>query len=259
MGNRRTLLLIAALVIAGLGTSLILLYVKSIDARAQEGMEMVEVLTVTETIEAGELVSEAQAAGKIEPTDVTKDDMLEGALNSTDAVADQVALGPIYPGEQLIPEKFGAPGSAQSLTVPDDKLAVSVELTDPARVAGFVTPGSEVAIFASADPKLIRADGSTQDLASVTSLLLPKVQVIGVGQTTVQTRTTTNEEGEQTTEEVPRTILTVAVSQEEAEKVIYGSRNGELAFALLNDESKVKVGPGVDAADIFPDVFKGVS
>ena len=30
-------------------------------------------------------------------------------------------------------------------------MAISVNLTDPARVAGFVNPGSEVGIFVSAD------------------------------------------------------------------------------------------------------------
>ena len=37
--------------------------------------------------------------------------------------------------------------------IPDDKMAVSVELTDFERVAGFVNPGNEVAVFATAlDP-----------------------------------------------------------------------------------------------------------
>lgn len=132
-----------------------------------------------------------------------------------------------------------------------------MELTDPARVAGFVNPGSRVAIFASGDPELIKEDGSTQELSPYTRLLLPDVQVIGVGTTTVQQRTTTTEDGEQTTEEVPRTILTVAVSQEEAERVIYAARNGDLSFALRNDSSKVQDNAGVTAVDIMPEVFRG--
>ena len=48
-------LLIAAVLIAALGTAMILLYVQGIDDRATQGQELVEVLTATETIEAGEL------------------------------------------------------------------------------------------------------------------------------------------------------------------------------------------------------------
>lgn len=255
--GRRSILLIVAALIAAVGTTMILLYVRGIDARAAEGQEMVEVLTATELIEPGELVSEAQAAGKLAPTEMVRASVVDGALSSAQSIEDQVAIGTVYPGEQLISQKFGDPGSAETLTIPDDKLAVSVELTDPARVAGFVNPGSHVAIFVSADPVLYKPDGDTQELPQYTGMLLPDVQVIGVGTTTVQARTTTTDEGEQTTEQIPRTILTVAVDQAQAEKVIYASRNGDLAFALLNDKSKVSPGRGVTAADIMPGAFGG--
>ena len=255
--SRRSILLTVALIVAALGTTMIVLYVNSIDARAAQGQEQVKVLTATEVIDAGETVAKAQAAGKLEKTDVVREDMVEGALSSTTSIEDQVSLGAIYPGEQIISSKFGAPGSADTLSIPDDKLAISVELTDPARVAGFVNPGSEVAIFVSADPFLMKPDGSKKELPPYTRLLLPKVQVIGVGTTTVTSKTVTTDEGDKTTEQVPRTILTVAVDQEQAEKVIYGQRNGELSFALLSDKSDVLDNAGVTAADVLPEAFGG--
>ena len=133
---------------------------------------------------------------------------------------------------------------------------MSVELTDPARVAGFVNPGSDVAIFISADPVLRLPDGGQRELAPYTRLLLPKVQVIGVGTTSVTAKTTTTEEGEAVTEEVPRTILTVAVNQKDAEKLIYASRNGDVSFALLNQKTKIQDQPGVTANDLMPEIFR---
>lgn len=254
---RRSVLLTVAALIAALGTAMIVMYVQGISARANEGKELVRVLTATEVIDPGESMSEAQAAGKIESTEIVRESAVNGALSSAESIEDKVALGTIYPGEQIISQKFGDSGSQEGLSIPDNKLAISVELTDPARVAGFVNPGSQVAIFASADPELIKEDGTKQELSTYTRLLLPKVQVIGVGTTTVQERTTTTEDGEQTTEQVPRTILTVAVDQEEAEKTIFASRNGDLSFALLSDRSAVKDNPGVTAADIMPEVFRG--
>ena len=53
------------------------------------------------------------------------------------SVTGLVATGTIFPGEQLIADRFGNAGSAQTLVIPDDKFAMSVELTDPERVAGF--------------------------------------------------------------------------------------------------------------------------
>jgi pilus assembly protein CpaB len=254
---RRSILLSVAFAIAALGTAMIILYVQGVDARATEGQQRVEVLTATDVIDTGESVADAQAAGKLEKTEVVRDDMIEGALSSTSAIDDKVALGTIYPGQQIIGQQFGAPGSEETLTIPDDKLAVSVELTDPARVAGFVNPGSQVAIFASGDPEVYKPDGTTQKLAPYTRILLTSVEVIGVGDTSMSSRTTTDDEGKQTTEQIPRTILTVAVTQEQAERLIYASRNGDLSFALRTDKSKATDNPGVTARDIMPEVFGG--
>jgi pilus assembly protein CpaB len=252
---RRSLLMVCAVLIAAVGTALIVLYVRGIDARAAEGQQLVRVLTATEVIDPGESVQHAQASGKLETREVSRTSAADGALSSAASIDDLVALGTIYPGEQIMAAKFGEPGAEETLTIPEDKLAISVELTDPARVAGFVSPGAHVAIFVSADPEVYLPDGETRRLPQYTGLLLPEVQVIGVGTTTVQTRTVTSGDGQKTTEEIPRTILTVAVEQREAEKVIFASRNGELAFALLNEESQVTRGRGITAQDVMPRAF----
>ena len=79
---------------------------------------------------------------------MSKDALLDGYQTTLDSLTGTVSLGTIYPGEQIISAKWGqsaAVGSA--LQIPDTNMAASVNLTDPARVAGFVNPGSEVAIF----------------------------------------------------------------------------------------------------------------
>jgi pilus assembly protein CpaB len=254
---RRSALLLVALVVAAAGAVMIVVYVQGIDARAAEGQDLVTVLTATDVIEPGESVADAAAAGRLEETQVVRDDVADGALTSTSGLGDQVALSTLYPGQQVPAQALGDPGSEQTLAIPDDRLAVSVELTDPARVAGFVNPGSWVAIFASGDPELYRPDGSSQKLPPYTRILLPRVQVIGVGDTSVTSRITKGDDGTETTEQVPRTILTIAVDQEQAERVIYAARNGELAFALRTERSRVEDNPGVTAGDIMPEAFGG--
>lgn len=257
---RRSALLAVALVIALVGTALIVLYVQGIDKRATAGQELVEVLAATDTIEAGESVASAMEAGKLEKRQVRRDDMVDGALSSTGSISDLVSLGTIYAGEQVIAAKFGTLSDTEGgLLIPEDKVAISVELSDPARVAGFVNPGSDVAIFMSADPIRRMPDGSEQPLPPYTRLLLPKVQVIGVGTSSISSKTTTTEEGEQVVEQVPRAILTVAVDQKQAEKIIFAARNAEISFALLSDKSKVEDARGVTANDLMPELFKAAS
>jgi pilus assembly protein CpaB len=63
--------------------------------------------------------------------------------------------------------------------------------------------------------------------------------------------TTTDKTGAQTTEELPKTLFTVAVDQAEAERLLFASTHGELTFALLNDKSALKSGPGVSSTNLF--------
>ena len=249
--GRRTVLLVVAALVAALGTSLVFLYVRGADNRAAAQFDNVEVLKAVEIIAPGETLEQAQQAGKIQLGTVPRKELIQGAVSATGDLGKKVALSTIFPNEQIVTGKFGEPGEQKVLTIPDGKMAISVNLTDPARVAGFVQPGAEVAIFVSAEPEAVGGDGESQDLPQFTRLLLPRVQVIGVGQTTVISTTTTAEGGAQTTEQLPRTLLTLAVDQEDAEKIIFAAKNGEVAFGLLTEKSDVKPSDGVTAGEIF--------
>ena len=244
--GRRTLLLLAAIIVAAVGTSLVFLYARSADARAVSGQRMVEVLVVTKEIPAGTRVADAQAAGSFEKRDVVASSVATGALGSTASVSDLVVLSPMYPGEQLLSAKVGQPRDQARLPIPPGKLGLSVQLSDPARVADFVAPGSEVAVFATVTPKSGSGAG-----AQTTRLLLPRVTVLAVGATTTQTTTTTADNGQQQTQAVPKTILTLALTQSEAQKLVFASQSGQLYFGLLTESSRVSPGAGTSDSNLF--------
>lgn len=240
--DRRRILVVAAAIVAALGVVLVLLYARGADNRARDEFATVRVLTATARINAGESIDQAAADGKLAPEAVTRNDVLSGAQTSTAALGGQVALTTIYPGEQIIAAKFGSSATpVSSLAIPEGMLAISVNLTDPARVAGFVNPGSAVAIFVNG------TDGGQP----YTRLLLPKVTVLGVGSTTPVPRTTTDGQGQQTSEQLPRTLLTLAVSQSQAQKVLFAQGNGELALGLLTGDSDVAPAPATTLNGLF--------
>jgi pilus assembly protein CpaB len=250
--DRRRILLVAAVLVAALGAVLVFVYAKGADSRAEQRFDTVEVLRATAIIEPGETIEDAQAAGKLALASVTQDQLLNGYQTDTSTIAGTKAIQTIYPGEQIVADKFGAGAVAASsaLQIPDDKIAISVNLTDPSRVAGFVNPGSEVAIFVSGALQSAGAEGAGASLP-VTRLLLPRVTVLGVGNTTPTTTTTTDETGASTTEQLPRTLLTLSLSQRDAEKVLYAVGNGELAFGLLTEKSSVTPGPPMTLDALF--------
>jgi pilus assembly protein CpaB len=84
-----------------------------------------------------------------------------------------------------------------------------------------------------------------------TRVLLPKADVIAVGATTLITQTTTTDTGESTTEEIPLAILTLALSQKDAQRVIFAQDQGPLYFALLPEGSQVKPGGATTSQNLF--------
>ncbi len=239
--GRRTILLITAALIAVLGSGMVYLYVRSADERAQQAQEPVEVLVAVAQIEPGETLAQAQAAGKLQLGSVPREQVLDGAMNSVGESGGLVALTRVFPKEQITTSKFGAPGEQDTLTIPDGQFAMSVSLSDTGRVAGFVSPGSEVAVFMNGPVGRDGEDGSR--------LLLPKVQVIAIGQTTLASSTAP--EGGGNAESLPRTLITLAVDQEQAQQLMFASRVGELSFALLNEKSEVSQGPATTLDNLF--------
>jgi pilus assembly protein CpaB len=249
--GRRAVLLIVALFVAAAGTTLVLLYVQGINARATAEQQPVMVLTATGRIESGETLAAAQAAGKVDLSEWPTAKVLPDAVSSAQGLQDRVAVTTIFPGEQIITGKLGESGDQDLISIPEGKLAISVQLSDPARVAGFVRPGSEVAIFVTGTPTLKSPNGTTRTLPDTSKVLLRTVEVIGVGQTTVLSTTTTSPTGAETTEQIPTTILTLAVTQEEAERIFVAGQGGELAFGLLNEKSRTQDTAGTTLNDIY--------
>lgn len=244
--ERRKILLVVATVVAALGATLVFLYAQGAENRAVAQFQTVEVLSAAQRIERGESVDDALAAGKVTLESVTVDEVLEGAGSDDETFAGQVALTTIYPGEQLLPVKFGAADEVEStstLPVPDGKVAIAVSLTDQGRVGSFTRPGSEVAIYLSAVPE----DGTP----AYTRMLLPRVTVIGAGSTTQVQAAAATAEGEVAAEQLPNTLLTLAVDQQEAEKVLFAQDAGTLSFALLPAKGELEDTGGVGAANLF--------
>jgi pilus assembly protein CpaB len=237
--NRRLILMLLAAMIAGLGTLIVFLYAQGAEGRAEDKFESVKVLVATQDIKQGESIDDA--SGKFALEEVPENSVLTGAQDSLDGLEGLVALTPIYTGEQIISAKWGGSVDVTSsvLAIPKDKVAASVNLSDPARVAGFVNPGSEVAILVSV------AEGN------YTRTLLSRVTVLGVGGTSTISETKKSDDGASTTAEIPQTLMTVAVTQKEAEKLLWATSFGELSFALVTEDSKLtKTGP-VTESNLF--------
>ena len=77
--------------------------------------------------------------------------------------------------------------------IPDEQDRGLGQPDRPGRVAGFVSPGSEVALFLTGPHRRTTGRGHSR-------ILLARVKVLGIGDTSTMTSITTTTEGESTTE-----------------------------------------------------------
>lgn len=143
---RRTLLLLAAVLVAAFGTSLVYLYVRGADARALGGQEIRSVLVATQTLRAGTAADALDAT----PRDLPAIAVVDGAISDPKEVAGKVLTVQVVKGEQLTTAMF----SAKASKVSAGQAAVSVEISDVNRVPALLTAGDTVDVYAKRDGKL---------------------------------------------------------------------------------------------------------
>ncbi len=177
----------------------------------------------------------------------------------TDDKSALLALTDIPPGQYVLDAAFGeTPVGDRAIQVPPGKLAVSVQLSDPARVGTFVTPGSMLTIFASYKLKQLDTSDESkvfneQDVRG-TSVLLDNIQVIGMGSTALQggqqgAQNGTDEEDAAAAQQAPSFLVTLAVTPEQATRLVHGINQYVLYAGLRGAE--VKVNPKLSTNDIL--------
>lgn len=210
------------------------------------GQSPVQVLVSTASVPAGTSGASISQSGAMELKSMPAAAVPPQALSDITPVADLVSLAPIYAGQVLLEPMFGSQQQASGgLTLPKGTVGVSVQLGDPERVAGFVQPGSNVAIFLT-----VAGAGSVAD--QQTKLLLDKVPVVAVGPTTMAAGTAQDGTTPSNAEAIPTAIITVALDQEQAQKLIQGKQSGSLQLALVNQDSKLAPNaPGTTTQNVF--------
>jgi pilus assembly protein CpaB len=242
--GRRLGLLITAVVVAALGTAMVFLYVRGANDRALRGTNPHEVLVATSQISAGTSVQDAAQRGAFERKALPKVAIAAGAVSNVNPIQGKVALTTIFPGQQVLEQMFGDnPAAAGPFDLPAGSLAVSFSFDDPNRVAGYVQPGSQVAVFVA------------EEAADRALVLLPRTQVLAVGPPAPSSAAGTSSGGRRngsaTGNESSRALVTLALNQEEALKMILAESRGTLYLGLLGAESKVTPSAGVTGAKLY--------
>jgi pilus assembly protein CpaB len=241
--TRRILAITIAIVLAALGTAGGLFLVLSAESRAQDRISNpITVAIAAVRIPIGTSGAKIRAEEMVRLVKMPKDSVPDDTMPEVSVELDKlVVTSNIAPGQLLLRANFGDRTTVTSgLPLPEGKMAVTVETGAPEQVAGYVQPGSQVTIFLTYT--VVQPDGTRTNIER-TRVLLPRVEVLAVG-TYQQARTNAN-----AASRANSLMLTVAVSQAEAERLIEGLSHGTLYLGLLTDSVQVSPGSGVDNTD----------
>lgn len=263
--KRSVLVLGLAAILAVVGVVSTLYYVRQADARALAGKRAVTVLIADQGVPAGTTARSAEAAGLFRVERMPAESVPADALDQiTSDVAPLVAGADIQPGQLVLRSMFSAEKPASNgLPIPAGKVAVTVEVGATQQVAGYVRAGSKVAVFdtyTQADNRETpTGDGLPKQRKDIqiTRLLVPEVEVLAVGPASVAAQNGEESTSDGAAEAASSVLLTVAVEQAEAERLILRANTGLLHLALLTDDSRIVPGAGVDTHSLFRSTKKG--
>jgi pilus assembly protein CpaB len=214
--GRRTLLLIASILVAALGTALIWLYVQGAESRAEAGEAQVRVLVATLPVSAGASASAVKSQSKQFPASIVA--ALGPGVLTDPAQVTGFTKTDIVTGMPLLRSQFTtSPTSpAPAVDLQPNELAMQVTLPDPQRLAGLLQPGSHIRVFTVVEKGTVKG----------AAVLFNDVRVLGSGPVSNASGTVKGE--------VPQAVVTLALSNDQAKELVLAqSGGGSLWFGLL--------------------------
>lgn len=218
MGNRRTLLAAAAILLAAVAGLGVYFYVSGADDRAESKVQTVEAFVAVRDIPKGTTGSAALAAGLIAPARTLRGSVPPSAVTDASFLDGKVAAATIQARQFITDATFVAPsegggGSLAASIGSKDVVAVTIAFDTARAVAGQIAPGDKV--------DMITADGD---------YLFRGVKVLAIGTETAATAGGGN--GQPSATAAASGLITFEVTPDQALQIVDANRSGGLYLTL---------------------------
>lgn len=207
--NKRVIAAVAAAALAVLGIAVLLLWAGTATKRAYDGAELVSVVRVTGSVAPGTAAADLKA--KTEVVELPNDAVPDDAVKSLKEVAGLATTTTLVSGEVLLKSRMATPGErgAGGIDVPAGLQEIAISLETQRAAAASIKAGDSVGVFGTF------SDWTTQ--------LADRVLV---------TRVNTGADVDGGA--VVAALITVAVDQATAQKLILAQETGKVWLSLQN-------------------------
>jgi pilus assembly protein CpaB len=147
---------------------------------------------------------------------------VEGSFSDPQEVLNRGVIAPIAENEPITERKLASleAGAGLPPVIPEGMRAISVRVNDVVGVAGFVVPGTRVDL-------LVTVRDSNAAGEPMTRTVVSRVEVLTAG-------TKYDQEQSKDGVPIPTTVVTLAVTPEDAERIALASNEGQIALVLRN-------------------------
>lgn len=237
MGSRRTIIVVAAVVLAALAGVATYSYLSTVQDRANKGARLVKVFVVKKDIARGVSGNDAIEQGLIKEAEINEKFRPATALTSLDPIKGKVAITNLAANLVLVDGLFVDPRVEQitfAKQIPPGQVAITVSVDQVHGVAGLLVPGDQVGIIVT-DPR----DASKR-------FLFQNVKILAIGGATAP------QPGETTQVTNPGSgLITFSVPALAAEKIALAAESGGLYLVLVPPDNQPQPVPPVNIDNLF--------
>jgi pilus assembly protein CpaB len=227
----RGLVVFLALILATLATAGVFMYSRGVQEEAKTGGTMVQVVVSKVDIPARTDLDQLIKDDQFRIIQVPEGVVVDGAVTSLDELAGKNNAAPILAGEQIPTARITGQISGGVLSIPEGMQALNVALDAPRAIAGVIAPGDEVTIYGTYSDVTDTKTG--EKLPTMTSVLVPTVEVLAVYRPT-STSTFTGDDGEtQQQAGVGSVSVTFALTQRDAQRFVFTMETARVWLGLL--------------------------
>ena len=257
----RVILIIVAIIIAAVAVFAVIAYISNVKTTAEKEVEKIEVLVAIQNIPKDTFTDNLLSSKSIALQAIPRKYIADGVLTTLDDFKGFVTMAPISKGEQITSTKFAKPEQVGlAFNIPGDMVAIAISVNEVKGVSNLIKIGDMVNVIATFVPEASQtatttADGTTTTTTqtaetteetitgikeAITKTILWNVKVLYIG-----TRAITSEEQKQQTGQILSSqaakdqtalkisTITLAVSPEDAEKLVFSEELGFVWLALV--------------------------
>ena len=233
--------IIIALIVSLFTSLLIYVYVNNATAKAAAVENTSTVYVAAKTMPPKYKITEAD----IKEIKISKDMINSRAVLDKSAILDKRLKETVVEGEQIIMDRLAdEKNTSLSFAIPEGMRAVSINVNDQIDVANMIRPGDYVDVVASFEKEEVEKLDTKTVYPRITKIIIQKVQILAFG--------LSMSANDEQAKEAPKTV-TVAVSPQDVEKLVYASEYAILRLALRGTDDKGDVNtPGIIREDSVP-------